>query len=43
MNAQQARAMLELIADLYLLASTPEPEPVRNGKVEHPEAVKAEK
>lgn len=35
MNARQARALLELIADLYTVAQTPEPqpepEPVPNG------------
>ena len=32
MNARQARALLELIADLYLVASLPEPQPSTNGK-----------
>lgn len=41
MNQQQARALLELLADLYILAQIPEPPPVPNGKVETFEPVKA--
>ena len=38
MTPAQARALLELIADLYRVASEPEPEPVTNGKVPEPKA-----
>lgn len=42
MDARQARALLELIADLYTLAQTPEPAPPpSNGKAETFEPVKA--
>lgn len=43
MTPDQARALLELIADLYRVASTPEtvPEPVANGAVAQPGKVKA--
>jgi hypothetical protein len=43
MTPAQARALLELLADLYQLASTPEPpppEPVANGTPQKPVRVK---
>lgn len=41
MNQRQAKALLELVADLYTLASTPEPppEPAPNGARSQPENV----
>lgn len=31
MNKQHAQALLELIAECYLIITAPEPEPARNG------------
>lgn len=48
MNARQARSLLELIADLYTLAQTPEElppmmPPMPNGKTTEPEPAGAKK
>jgi len=40
MNRRQAVAMLELIADLYLVANEPEPQPQPNGAAAKKEPVK---
>lgn len=44
MNTRQAKALLELLADLYLLASAPdpppEPPPVPNGAAEKMQGAK---
>jgi hypothetical protein len=36
MTAEQARALLELLADLYRIASQPDPDPAANGAKPEP-------